>query len=48
MKGAIVGILDNLRQTNVNCLLITTTNPDLFEDEKNDILKILFNSFNYE
>ena len=33
---------------NFNCLLITTTNPEIFENDKNNILKIISKNFFYE
>ena len=33
------------RQRNFNCLLITTNNPEIFENDKKNLLKIISNNF---
>ena len=48
IKKEIVSIFDNFRQINTNCLLVTTSNLETFEDDKKNILKIILKSFSYE
>lgn len=41
-------LIERIDSESFNCLLITTTNPEIFDNNKNNILKIIFNNFEYE
>jgi len=47
LKKEIWGILQNKRKENINCLLVTTNNPEIFKKEK-DLIKLISNNFIYE
>lgn len=46
-KNEIWALIKNVRSDNINCLLITSTNSEIFENEKN-IIRIISNNFLYE
>ena len=48
IKKDILALISNIHQRNFNCLLITTNNFNIFENDKKNLLKIISNNFNYE